>query len=73
VHLSHDLDGKSMARGTAMNETIDSAIRMALAQERERIAKMIDDLCSDECQIAQMIHFHNAHERAARIARGLVE
>jgi len=56
-----------------MNEAIDSAIQMALAQERERIAKMIDDLCSDECQIAEMIHFHNAHERAARIARGLVK
>jgi hypothetical protein len=37
---------------------------------REHIAKEIDLLCTDECQIHPNIYFHNGHNAAAAIARG---
>jgi hypothetical protein len=37
---------------------------------REHIAKEIDLLCTDECQIHPNIYFHNGHNAAADIARG---
>ena len=38
---------------------------------RQKIAKEIDKLCTDECQIFPNIHYHNGHNAAADIARGV--
>ena len=36
---------------------------------RENIAYEIDLLCSEECQLHNMIQFHNGHNAAAKVAR----
>jgi hypothetical protein len=38
---------------------------------RLEVAKEIDRLCTDECQVYPNIYYHNAHNAAADIARGV--
>ena len=50
-----------------LEEQFYNEIRKSIGED---IAKEIDELCTDECQIHPNIYFHNGHNAAAKIARG---
>ena len=50
-----------------LEEKFYNEIRKSIGED---IAKEIDELCDDECQLWDKIQFHNGHNAAAKIARG---